>query len=95
MPKLPFHAEIYCTDGFHMSVQASPHHLCRRVGGRYTAYEVGYPSPHDEALEPYRMPDYGYGLTNVNVFEYVPTDVIQDIIDRHGGLAPYSGSFPF
>ena len=75
---------VHCKDGFTMSVQASESHYCEPrellADGDYTKWEVGFPSEDDTELLPYSQND------DV-VFPWVPTDVINTIIQKHGGLA--------
>lgn len=74
---------IMCRDGFSMSVQASEGMYClpkeNLKSGNYKYCEVGFPSEPVELLEPY---DAGPG-----VFAYVPVEIIEHIIDKHGGFA--------
>lgn len=71
---------ITCKDGFTVSVQASWSAYCipRSDAPPYTHVEVGYPSQHEPLLEPY---EDGEGS---DVFGYVPVEVVEKIIDKHG-----------
>tara|TARA_R100000750_G_scaffold41534_1_gene27006 strand:+ start:277 stop:681 length:405 start_codon:yes stop_codon:yes gene_type:complete len=72
---------IRCKDGFRMSVQASETHysIPREDGKFYTHVEIGYPSSEEESLKEWG--DYGG-----EVFAYVPSGVVFDIIESHGGI---------
>lgn len=84
--KIPMRKKIVCQDGFTMSVQASStHYSYPRVdfAPYHSEYEVGYPSEAEELLSlyaenPERPTDTVYG--------YVPDDVINQVIEKHGGI---------
>lgn len=78
---------IVCADGFSLSVQASSMHYCapREDDQKfYSTVEVGYPSAPVEELMPYA--DDASEPTET-VYAYVPTEVVAQIIYRHGGAA--------
>lgn len=81
--------EIMCKDGFSMSVQASSFHYCApRVTdpeGNYTSWEVGFPSKKEKTLMPYAEDK---GKPTETVYGRVPTEIIDAIIEHHGGLSP-------
>lgn len=73
--------------GLEMSVQASAYHYCSpRESVRYTSYsafEVGFPTEVVEELLPYaETPSDPTG----SVYARVPAEVIQRVIDDHGGI---------
>lgn len=75
--------KITCLDGFSMSVQASSFHYCLPCedgASRYTHVEVGYSSSYEETLQEYRC--FGDSF----VYGYVPVEVVESIIAKHGGL---------
>lgn len=80
---------IICKDGFEFSVQASANHYCtprNDVAEKYTHFEVGFPSIIEESLAPYaETPD-----TTETVFPWVPLAVIVYLINKHGGINPYT-----
>lgn len=80
---------IICKDGFAMSVQASEYTYCTpRIDNaeKYTAAEVGFPSRREELLMPY-IDGLGEGQNATNtVYGYVPSQVIVDVIAKHGGI---------
>jgi len=73
---------IVCADGFNMSVQVSEAHYCTpRVNDAewYTAMEIGYPSEAEPLIMEYA------GDKDETVYGYVPVEVIDAVIDKHGG----------
>ena len=78
---------IICADGLKLSIQASKAHYCRPRSnvGPYTAVEVGFPSKRVEELMPYiDGPDEEATTT---VYGYVPVEVVEQVIEKHGGVA--------
>lgn len=77
---------IQCADGLRMPVQASENHYCGPCESGLNAYyevEVGFPSERVEELMPYAEdPDDPTGT----VYGYVPVDVVNMIIEQHGGI---------
>lgn len=77
---------IFCKDGFEMSVQAGDGLYCEpRVNlesGEYAACEVGYPSQKEELLMPYIEDPTE---PTKAVYPYVPVEVIEQVIEKHGG----------
>ena len=80
---------IVCRDGFTMSVQASDtHYCCPRANledGNYSAWEVGFPNKKDKKLLPFI--EVEGGDPKKNVYPFVPTEIILDVIKKHHGLA--------
>ena len=77
--KTGFVAPVRCRDGFDMSVQASPYHYSTPSGWdpeEYTHFEVGYPSQPEPLL----------GAGDGEVYAYVPAEIIDRVIEKHGGL---------
>lgn len=77
--------QIICNDGFKMSVQASEFHYCspRILAESYNSVEVGFPSRREllmflYAEDPKRLTKTVYG--------YVPVDIINQVIEKHGGI---------
>ena len=86
-------ARVVCKDGFSLSVQASEFSYCTpRITGapRYTEAEVGFPSNKEPLLMPYI--DGGELSPTENVYGWVPAEVIQRVIQIHGGRV--SGDLP-
>lgn len=79
--------KIQCIDGFSISIQASSCHYCNpRVTfeGPYTELELGYPSCSEELLIPYMEDDYC--KPEDTVYPYVPVEVVDKVIKKHGGI---------
>lgn len=76
---------ITCADGFQFSVQASSGHYCtpRDDIGPWTHLEVGYPSEREETLMPFAEDADNPTET---VYGWVPAEVIDAIIEKHGGI---------
>jgi len=76
---------LKCADGFSMSVQASRMHYCHPrenlEDGDYSHWEVGFPSEAEPLLAP-----HGSTLLSEQFYEYVPTQTINEIIAKHGGI---------
>lgn len=79
---------LVCNDGFHVSVQASKFHYCYPREDDQPAYfefELGMPSEHpgDE------LASYAEDKDDLlsTVYGYVPADVVQRLVDSHGGIA--------
>lgn len=89
-PRHPIAPSVLCQDGFQMSVQASRSHYCKPretdPEGNYTHWEVGFPS----VVEPDLL-KYSNGVDDEDptdtVYGWVPTEVVDAIIAKHGGLA--------
>ena len=77
---------VKCKDGFSISVQASSGHYCSpRVNGDviYDDVELGFPNMEDELIAKYAEdPDEP---TNT-VYGYVPVDIVNQLIEKHGGI---------
>jgi hypothetical protein len=81
---LCFRPRIVCNDGFSMSVQGSSGHYCtpRVTQDEYSELEIGYPSDFERSIN-----SYAEQRDTINtVFAYVPCYIIQQIIDKHGGI---------
>ena len=79
---------LHCNDGFSMSVQAHGGAYCSpRTDPAYTDYyfkvEVGFPSEREELLMEY-VEDYDN--PTCTVYAYVPVEVVQEVIEKHGGI---------
>ena len=86
---------IFCEDGFEMSVQAgSGSYSAPREdleSGEYTACEVSFPNRKEELLMPYAEEDPE--TPTDSVYAYVPVEVIEQIIEKHGGW--FDSRIPF
>ena len=79
---------LHCNDGFSMSVQAHEYFYCSpRVNPEetdcYAQVEVGFPSDREELLMEY-VEDYDNPTETV--YGYVPVEVVQEVIEKHGGI---------
>lgn len=76
---------IFCIDGFHMSVQGSmgAYSSPRQMTDKYSSLEIGFPS-HEESL----IMEYAETVETPTdtVYAYVPVDVVQSVIEKHGGI---------
>ena len=76
---------ITCKDGFSISVQANRNSYCeprKDEAWAYSEVELGYPSQLDNLIREYaEEPD-----TIETVFPYVPIGVVNELINRHGGI---------
>lgn len=77
---------LYCNDGYSVSVQASEFHYCSpRLNGAqdYERVELGFPSMEDELINEYADDCGDYTDT---VYGYVPIEVVERLIEKHGGI---------
>lgn len=78
--------EIEMMDDFTLSIQASSMHYCSpRAGeGPWTHFECGFPSEKEELIMEYIEEDEDKPTDTI--YPHVPENVIQKIIEKHGGL---------
>ena len=79
---------LVCEDGFSVSVQVSQGHYCQprqdMADARdYNSMELGFPNKADDLLTPYAE---NPNAPTETVYGYVPVNVINEIIAKHGGL---------
>jgi len=77
---------LVCNDGFSMSVQASKYHYCSPREANafpYSAMEIGFPSRRIPEAHDYAEDKKRHTKT---VFGWVPVEVINEIIKKHGGI---------
>ena len=76
---------VVCKDGFEMSVQAgqSLYSEPRDVADSYEEAEVGFPSTEETLLTSYAEDNENLCDT---VFGYVPCSIIDEVIEKHGGI---------
>ena len=76
---------VVCNDGFEMSVQAgqSLYSEPRDVADSYEEAEVGFPSTEESLLTSYA--EDGEALCDT-VYGYVPCSIIDEVIEKHGGI---------
>ena len=77
--------QIVCKDGFKMSVQGSIGHYCspRMNLDSYFRMEIGYPSEPEESILEFAEDKDSPTDT---VYGFVPCEIIQALIDKHGGI---------
>ena len=77
---------IWCKDGFSISVQGGTEfHYCspRLHCNQYIEIELGFPSAADPLLEDYAEdPSDPTGT----VYGYVPIEVVESLVEKHGGM---------
>lgn len=75
---------ITCRDGFTISVQASKRHNCIPATdtGPWTHVECGYPSYKPAFISSYKEGKY---LPEDSIYSCVPTDLVERLIESHGG----------
>ena len=76
---------VICRDGFKFSLQAGPSHYSepKAIADYYSAFEIGYPSAEESLWEQWIEP--GNDPTE-SVYGWVPQDVINAVIKKHGGI---------
>jgi len=76
---------VVCKDGFKMSVQAgqSLYSEPRDVADHYEEAEVGFPSEEESLIA--RYADDEENLCDT-VYGYVPCSIIDEVIEKHGGI---------
>jgi hypothetical protein len=84
-PRIP---RITCIDGFSLSVQCNSGSYCKPredYSDSYYEVEVGYPS-----MKPEFIMKYCDDVENPTgtVYGYVPIELVQQLIESHGGILP-------
>ena len=76
---------VICNDGFKMSVQAgqSLYSEPRDVADSYEEAEIGYPSEEESLITSYAEDNENLCDT---VYGYVPCSIIDEVIEKHGGI---------
>lgn len=82
---------VVMEDGFSISIQAgSGYYSTPREDGllKYAAFELGYPSKREPLLDDYAETDWETGITEYTKtsYPYVPVDVVDSVITKHGGI---------
>lgn len=83
---VPLSPPVVCNDGFSLSVQAGQYlYSAPRTdyAKYYTEVEVGFPSEREELLIPYAE---DASKPTETVYGYVPIEVIEAVIEKHGGI---------
>lgn len=82
----PLTPRIKCADGFSMSVQATEGTYCtpRENQGPWEEVEVGFPSAEPDFIMQFaEQPE----KPTETVYGYVPVELVEKLVDHHGGLA--------
>ena len=82
------HKRVQCVDGFNVSVQANKYAYCKPrhdSADFYTQVELGFPSHPMPSIDKYRD-DCGDGDPLETVYGYVPVELVDEILDSHGGI---------
>lgn len=78
-----------CKDGFSISIQANQFTYCtpRRLldNGEYSYLELGYASEYEELLGEYQE-GVIYQYHKEAIYPYVPMEVVEKVIEKHGGI---------
>jgi hypothetical protein len=77
---------IECRDGFSVSCQADKGTYCeprKNLVNEYAKVELGFPSEADDLIS-----SYAYGGENPTdtVYGYVPVEIVDALISKHGGF---------
>lgn len=75
-----------CNDGYEISIQASAYHYSNpRVDGasEYTEVELGFPNEPDDAILEYAE---NPGMPTDTVYGFIPIDLAEELIQKHGGI---------
>ena len=78
--------KIVCTDGFKMSVQGHEmtYSIPKKVATEFEAMEIGFPSQQEDLIMEFIVPP-GDKPTQ-SVYGFIPIDLIEQIIEKHGGI---------
>jgi len=76
---------IHCVDGFNFSVQGGEgnYSIPRKNEKEFMAMEIGYPNQVEELILTFAEDKDNPTET---VYGYVDNDIIQQVIDKHGGI---------
>lgn len=76
---------VFCKDGFNISIQANRTAYCRPRENDlvdYESVELGYPNKLDDLIADYAEV---FGTTGT-VFGYVPVNLVNELLEKHGGI---------
>ena len=78
--------KIVCTDGFKMSVQGHEmtYSIPKKVTTEFQAMEIGFPSQQEDLIMEF-IDRPGHEPTQ-SVYGFIPIDLIEQIIEKHGGI---------
>lgn len=77
---------LWCNDGFGMSVQGgrTEYSYPRENSPDFLSMEIGNILSDEELFHPYK--DEKHKPYNKTVYGYVPIEIIQQVIEKHGGI---------
>ncbi len=78
--------KIVCTDGFKMSVQGNEmtYSIPRKVTTEFKAMEIGFPSVKEDLI--IEFIDNSEHDPTQSVYGHIPIDLIETIVEKHGGI---------
>jgi hypothetical protein len=84
---------IVCKDGFRMSVQGSEFHYCqpRSTQNYYSSMEIGFPNQKEPLIMKWAEAP---AVPTESVYGYVPCNVIDEVIIKHGGIDQHATFHP-
>ena len=77
-----------CKDGFKISIQGGTEsHYCipRKLCHEYIKVELGFPSESDDLI--FEFAEDNRDLLGT-VYGYVPIEIVEKLIEKHGGIDP-------
>lgn len=86
---------VECADGWNVSIQAGAfaYSIPREPGAdEYKAFELGYPSDWEPLLEEYAE-DPDPAFFTKTVFPFTPTEVVEEVLRKHGGIVKITAFF--
>nr|WP_318375411.1 hypothetical protein [Enterobacter sp.] len=87
-----FNRRVVCFDGYSISIQANNAAYCQPrddiedIAG-YDSFELGFPSEADKSILDYAE---NGGNPVDTVYPYVPRDVVERLIEDHGGIKEFA-----
>jgi hypothetical protein len=78
--------KIVCMDGFKMSVQGHEmtYSIPKKVGIEFEAMEIGFPSQQEDLIIEF-IDRPGHEPTQ-SVYGFIPINLIEQVIEKHGGI---------
>ena len=76
---------LICKDGFNISICASVFHYCEPCKNKawpYKSVQLNFPSELDDLISDYAQDPKEMGT----VYSYVPIDIVNKLIEKHGGI---------
>ena len=85
-----FRPHVVCADGYKVSIQAGSGMYCvpRMNVLEYEKVELGFPNMADELILEYAEDPDDPTRT---VYGYVPVEIVQQLMDKHGGIVELTG----